>query len=41
MDSYEISDDIFDMSVDLPISFKNNNGEYVFVGIKHKYLILE
>lgn len=39
--SYPVSADIFDMRVELPVEFKKTNGEYVTLGIEHKYLILQ
>ncbi len=38
---YPVSADIFDMSVELPVQFKKRDGEFVTVGIKHEYIILE
>lgn len=38
---YPVSGDIFDMSVELPVQFKKRDGEFVTVGIKHEYIILE
>lgn len=35
------SADIFDMSIELPVNFKKKNGDYVSIGIEHKYLILD
>ena len=38
---YPVSGDIFDMSVELPVQFKKRDGEFVTVGIKYEYIILE
>jgi hypothetical protein len=38
---YPVSGDIFDMSIELPVQFKKRDGEFVTVGIKHEYIILE
>lgn len=35
------SADIFEMSVELPVNFKKKNGDYVSLGIRHEYLVLE
>ena len=38
---YPVSGDVFDMSIELPVQFKKRDGEFVTVGIKHEYIILE
>jgi len=38
---YPVSADIFDMSVELPVTFKKKDGEYVTLGISPEHLILE
>jgi hypothetical protein len=38
---YPVTPDIFDMSVELPVQFKKRDGEFVTIGIKHEYIILE
>jgi|GEM_PF-3390515 len=35
------SADIFDMSIELPVNFQKKNGEYVSLGIKHEYLVVD
>lgn len=39
--SHPVSADIYDMSIELPVRFKKKNGEYVSLGIKFEYLVLE
>jgi len=38
---YPVSGDIFDMSIELPVTFKKKDGDYVTLGISPEYLILE
>jgi hypothetical protein len=39
--SHPVSADIYNMSIELPVRFKKKNGEYVSLGIKFEYLVLE
>ncbi len=39
--SYPITSDIFDMKVELPVTFKKKDGDFVTIGIRHAHLLLE
>ncbi len=38
---YPVSADIFDMSIELPVQFSKKDGEFVTIGIRYEYIILE